>query len=285
MDWFLLTAISVIFRAVYGVLTKVLSNKVETSTYTQGFLLPLAAGVIALLVSPLLGGWQVDFAKVNLVVVALVIVGQGLGNIFYFAAIKNLTSGTAQITFSSILVFNTVLSLVFLGLKLSFINIFGLVLLMLAILSVTSGKIEFHPRGVLLMILSALLFSVFQLSSAELSKQMGVTTYLLMAYFGAATLIFIVKRKVIISDFLKTRNLKSTFGVPLVTAIPSLGNFVFAYWAYRIAPEPGKVAMLLTSQVVLAVFLSYFFLNEKGHLLRKIVAAILVVVSAVLIKY
>jgi drug/metabolite transporter (DMT)-like permease len=42
--------------------------------------------------------------------------------------------------------------------------------------------------------------------------------------------------------------------------------------------------MLLTSQVVLTVILSYFFLKEKGHVYRKIGAAILVVISAFLIK-
>ena len=70
----------------------------------------------------------------------------------------------------------------------------------------------------------------------------------------------------------------------MLTAIPSLGNFLFAYYAYREAPEPAKVAMLLTAQVVLTVILSYFLLKERGHVYRKLAAAILVVISAVLIK-
>lgn len=264
-------------------MTKVLSNKVETSAYTQATLLPLAGAIIALLISPLLGGLKFNVSEVSLVAVVLVVLGQGLGNITYFASIKNLTNGTAQIAFSSILLFNTFLSLIFLDLHLGLLNVFGLVLLMLAVVSVVTGKVELHRRGVALMILSAFLFSVFQLSSAELSRQVGAATYLIIAYLGAAIVVFALKWKVVIRDLAKAER-RSTFGIPILTAIPSLGNFLFAYYAYRSAPEPAKVAMLLTSQVVLTVFLSYFFLKEKGHVLRKVSAAVLVVVSAILIK-
>lgn len=283
MSWLILTALSVIFRAIYGVMTKVLSNRVEVSVYTQATLLPLAGALIAVLISPFVGGLQFDFSGVDLLAVTLVILGQGLGNITYFASIKNLTNGTAQIAFSSILLFNTFLSLVFLDLSLSLLNVFGLVLLMLAIVSVVTGKVELHRKGVGLMVLSAFLFSVFQLSSAEISKQVGAATYLLIAYLGAAAVVFALKWKVIIKDLSKTEK-RSSFTIPLVTAIPSVGNFLFAYYAYRSAPEPAKVAILLTSQVVLTVFLSYFFLKEKGHVLRKTGAAVLVVFAAIFIK-
>jgi drug/metabolite transporter (DMT)-like permease len=283
MSWLFLTGLSVIFRSIYGVMTKVLSNKLEVSAYTQAALLPLAGAVITVVISPFFGGINLNFAGVSLVAVALVVLGQGLGNITYFASIKNLTNGTAQIAFSSILLFNTFLSLIFLNLHLSFINVLGIVVLMLAILSVVSGKVELHKRGVALMVLSAFLFSVFQLASAKISKQVGATTYLIVAYLGAALVVFILKWRVIITDVSKA-HLRSTLGIPLLTAIPSIGNFLFAYYAYRIAPSPAKVAMLLTSQVVLTVFLSYFFLKEHGHLWRKASAAVLVILAAVLIK-
>ena len=283
MSWIALTFISVFFRSIYGVMTKVLSNKLKVSVYTQAALLPLAAVVVTLLLSPLLGGIHPSFVGVSLFAVALVVLGQGLGNIAYFAAIKDLTNGTAQIAFSSILIFNTLLSLIFLNLHLSPANVFGLFLLMLAILSVVSGKVELHKRGVAYMVLAAFLFSVFQLSSAQISKQVGPVTYLLIAYLGAAAVVLLVKGRIVLSD-LRHADLKPTLAIPFLTAMPSLGNFLFAYYAYRIAPEPAKVAMLLTSQVVLTVFLSYFLLNEKGHLPRKAIAAVLVVASAILIK-
>jgi drug/metabolite transporter (DMT)-like permease len=232
MDWLLLAFFSVISRAIYGVLSKVLSGKVKASAYTQAATLLFAGGLISLLISPIVGGLSFNFAHVSLVTVALVIFGQGLGNILYFLAIKNLTNGTAQITFSSILIFNTFLGIAFLNLHLSLINTFGLVILMLAILSAVNGKVEINKNGVSLMVLSALLFSVFQLSSADLSKHVGAATYLLIAYFGGALVIFALKSKTIIKD-LSLPGRRTTLGFPLITAVPSLGNFAFAYYAYR----------------------------------------------------
>jgi len=284
MDWLLLTSFSIVSRSIYGVMTKVLSNKVKTSSYTQATLLPLGGALLAFVLAPFLGGLTTDFSRVSIIAALLVILGQGFGNIVYFEAIKNLTSGTAQIAFSSILLFNTVLSLAFLNLHLSFLNVFGLILLSLAILSVTTGKVEFHKKGIILMVFSAFLFSIFQLSSSEISKQVSAATYLLIAYIGATLVVFILKWKIVINDIRHAESLKLTLGIPLLTAVPSLGNFLFAYYAYRTAPEPAKVAMLLTSQVVLTVILSYFFLKEKNHLLRKIIAAALVVTAAILIK-
>jgi drug/metabolite transporter (DMT)-like permease len=283
MNWLTLTFISVFFRSCFGVMTKVLSNRLKVSAYTQAALLPAAAAVLTVAISPLLGGIHLELAHISMIAIVLVVVGQGLGNMAYFAAIKNLTNGTAQIAFSSLLVFNTVLSLLFLNLHLRPINILGLFLLMLAILSVVSGRVELHKRGIALMVLSALLFSVFQISSSEVSRQTGAVTYLLIAYLGAAAIVFILKWRVIVQD-LQSAELRPTLGIPFLAALPSLGNFLFAYYAYRIAPEPAKVAMLLTSQVVLTVFFSYLFLNERDHLPRKAMAALLVVVSAILIK-
>ncbi len=283
MTWLVLTFVSILFRSVYGVMTKVLSNRLKVSIYTQAALLPLAGAFIALVMSPFLGGLDFNFSDVNVLAVALVMLGQGLGNITYFAAIKNLTNGTAQIAFSSILFFNAFISIIFLNLHLNIINVFGLILLVLAILSAVTGKIEFHCKGLAWMVLSAFLFSIFQLSSAEISKQVGAATYLIIAYLGAAIVVFALKWKIILKD-ISTADRQAMVVIPVLTAIPSLGDFLFAYYAYRTAPEPARVAMLLTSQIVLTVLLSYIFLKERGHLLRKVGAAILVVIAAILIK-
>lgn len=284
MSWFFLTIISAFFRAIYGLMTKVLSNKAKTSVYTQATLLPLCAAIIVVLMSPLTGGINFSVDKSSFMLIVLIALSQGLGNVFYFTAMKSLTSGTAQISFSSILVFNTILSVGFLNLHLSFLNVVGIILLMLAVLSVVSGKIELNKKGVILMTFSAFLFSIFQLSSSKLSTQVSVATYLLISYLGSVLVLIIIKGRIIIKDIINSDDKKNLILIPFLTSIPSLGNFIFAYFAYRTAPQPAKVAMLLTSQVVIAVILSYFFLNEKKNLFRKVFAAILVVISAILIK-
>jgi uncharacterized membrane protein len=106
---------------------------------------------------------------------------------------------------------------------------------------------------------------------------------LVIAYLGSVIVVFALKHRVIIKDLSAPLH-RSTFSIPFLTALPNLGYFLFAYYAYRAAPQAAKVAMLLPAQVVLTVFLSYIFLHEKGHILRKAMAAGLVVIAAALIK-
>ncbi len=223
MNWLFFTAIAVVARAIYGIMTKVLSNKLDVSAYTKGFLLPLAGMFISLLAAPFLGGIHFT-GNVDVTTVLLVVVSQGLGNIFYFAALKDLTNSTAQIAFSSVLVFNTVLAMTFLNLHLSFINFVGIILLLLAIISVTTGKIELHRRGVMLMIVAAFIFAIFQLSSGELSKQVTAATYLVTAYGGAALTVLIVKFRQVVGDLKKVTDKAVIIKIPLLTAIPSVLN-------------------------------------------------------------
>lgn len=284
MDWLALTAVSVLFRSIYGVMTKVLSNKVQVSSYTQGMILPLCGALIALICSPLLGGLKFNLGDISVVALLLVVLGQGLGNIVYFEAMKSLTSSTAQIAFSSVLVWNTLLSIGFLHLHLSPINVIGLMMLMIAVISVSTGKIVLNRRGVLLMIASAFLFAVFQLASANVSKHISAASYLVIAYGGAALVVWALSFKKIIKDLRIVRDARRLLGIPLLTAVPSVGNFLFAYYAYRSAPAAAKVAMLLTSQVVITVLLSYIFLKEKDSVNRKVFAAVLVLLAAILIK-
>jgi len=283
--WLILTAISIIFRASYGVLTKILSNKIPGSAYTQTALLTIGGIISSLFLYPLFVEKAFIFMEINWLTISLVILSQGFGVITYFAAIKNLTNSTAQISFSSILIFNTILAVVFMGLKLSMINIFGVVLLGTAILSVTFGKIDIHnPKAITLMIFSAFLFSIFQLSSSELSQQAGPVAYLIISYMGGGIVAISLKGKIIINEIIGFKNKKHAFGLAIITALPNTAYFACAYFAYRMADDPPKVAILLTGQVVLTVFLSYLFLGEKDHMWRKIGAAVLIVISAALIK-
>ena len=264
-------------------MSKILSTSAKTSAYTQATLLSLVCAAVALFMTPFLGGITTDFSRVSLVTLALVALGQGLGNIFYFTAIKTLTNGTAQIAFSSILIFNTTLSIIFLNLHLSVFNIFGVILLLIAITSVVSGKVVFDKRGVFLMVVGAFFYAVFQLSSSKLSHQVTAGTYLLVAYLGGAIVVFLLKSKLVLQDMRKSGS-GIAIRNSLYAAVPSLGNFLFAYYAYRSAPRPAIVAILLTSQVVVTILLGYFILKERDNVKRKVSAALLVVASAALIK-
>ena len=286
MDWVTLTALAITSRAFYSIATKLLSGHVKVSPITHSLLLTTVAGILSLLLSPLIGGISFTGIGGYWISILLMVFSQAFGNIFFFKGLKDLDAGTTQIAFSSILMWVAGLSAVFLGSVFSTIQIIGMVLLLLSILLVQyqGKKLQIAP-GILDIIISALLFAVFQVASADLSTNISSGAYLVLAYFGPSVIIGILYAKTLVKELssLKTQ-LKSTTSNTLFASGTSLGYFIFSFFAYQQAPDRGIVVVLLTAQVILSVIFGIIFLKERGNMGKKLLAGILAVIAGILIK-
>ncbi|MEK7140971.1 MAG: EamA family transporter [Patescibacteria group bacterium] len=286
MNWLLLTLLAVTSRATYSIATKILSHDVKVSPITQSLLLTAFAGLLSLALSPLIGGLSFTGLNHFLVPVILVICAQAVGNILYFKGMKNLDASTAQIAFSSILLWGTILSVIFLNSIFSPLQLIGIVLLLIAILLVqyNKGKIIFN-RSFFYIVASAVFFAVFQVASADLSKSLSIGTYLVLANLGPSLIIGVMYFNIIKKDFLLLKSqVKKTFAKTFFASGTSLLYFFFSYLAYTYAPSRGIVVVLLTTQVVLSVLFGIFFLKEKENKVRKLSAGVLAFLAGVLIK-
>jgi drug/metabolite transporter (DMT)-like permease len=284
--WLTLTALAVLSRALYGVLTKVLSNFVKVGFITQTALLMVAGTIWGLLLSPFVGG--INLAGIGSVwlILAIAIITSALGNVLYFKGISTLESGTTQIAFSSILIWSVIMAWVFLGTRFSLVQALGVLLLLFAILlaQYQKGSLKAKP-GIWLIVASAACFAGFQISSAQLSHTMTPGTYLVLTYLGDAILIGLPYLKSIKRDLkAKGAKLGGLFFTVAVTGALSILFNVFAYYAYKTAPDAGIVVLLLTTQVVLAVILSIVFLKERSNIGLKLTAGVLAVIAALMIK-
>lgn len=286
MNWLFLTLLAITFRAIYSLGTKLLSRDVHVSTQTQSLLLTTASGVLACVVSPFIGG--INFSTVNqhLLPIFLIIFASAFGNVIYFYGQKLLDAGTTQIAFSSILIWGALLSMIFLKSTFSLLQIIGILFMLVAILLVQNNKSGMRMNSSVLYIVgSALLFAVFQVTSASVSSVLSTGTYLVISYFGTALVIFLMYSKKIIEDTKKlTLQIKNTFFKTLFASGTSLLYFIFSFLAYRYAPDRGIVVILLTAQVVLSVLFGIFFLKEKENKTRKLLAGALAFLAGVLIK-
>ncbi len=285
MSWLTLTILSVLSRAVYGVSTKVLSVNVKASSKTQAFLLLAYLTAIAILVSPFIGG--ISFKGLGSIwhVALIMIVSSAYGNILYFKGMETLDAGTSQIAFSSILIWGTLLSIIFLESHFSFLQLFGIIILLLAIFIAQYNKRAFKiKRGVVYIIFSAALFAIMQVSSAEMAKTISTGGFLISSYFGSALIIGAVYFSNITADIRGLKNsIPTTLKSITFSSITSFLYFIFSYLAYKTAPDPGVVVVLLSSQVLLAVILGVIFLKEEDNIPRKILAGALAVIGGILI--
>ena len=286
MDWLALTIVAVFSRAAFGVATKVISTKVEVTAITLAVLLTGSGAVLALVFSPLLGG--LNFAGLSKVwpIALLMIISSAVGNILYFKGLERMDASNAQVIFSSILVWSTILSTLFLGSAFSLLQLLGVLVLLVAILLIQYQKnSKIFGIHSLYVLVAAVMFAVFQVTSAELAKTISVGAYTVLAYLGGTIIVFLVYRSRVMRDLRSLTDKKLSAGfLTLLVGSLSLMYAVFAYLAYRVAPDRGVVVLLLTSQVVVGVILAVIVLRERNAVGRKIVAGTIAVIGGLLIK-
>jgi drug/metabolite transporter (DMT)-like permease len=287
MSWIIFTLLAIMSRAIMGLGTKLLSNRLAVSAGMQTSLFGISDVVLALSLSPLLGG--LDFAKLGHYwpqVVAMIVLS-GVANIIYFVGQRHLGVGAAQVGFSSILIWGAILSAIFLHSTFSALQLGGIVLLLIAILVAqfqrNAGKVN---TALALIVLSAIAFAALQVIGADLSRHVSVATFILVAFIGLVVAPFVFMPKTMTKDI---RALKSHSPRPVLEAMGLVGStsflyYVFTYLAYRAAPDRGVVVVLLTAQVIVAVLLGIIFLHERQGMRRKLVAGLLAVIAGMMIK-
>ena len=287
MNWLILTLLAVGSRATLSIALKLLSNRVKVSASTQAVLLTTGAGVLALFVSPFIGGLSLHGLGTLWFIVLLMVISQAFGNIIFFKALDKLDASTAQIAFSTILIWSTILAVTFLHSHFTSKQLLGIFILLIAILTVqySRAKNRHLNEGLAYAIIAAGLYAVFQTTSADLAKTVSAGTYLLVAYLGSSLIVGGIYRKTLEKDFnLLKKRLPHAASATLFASAMSLLYFVFSYFAYKHAPDRGVVVVLLTSQVVLSVILAIIFLKERKNVGRKVAGGVLAVIAGILIK-
>lgn len=142
------------------------------------------------------------------------------------------------------------------------------------------GKLEFN-KYVLLGIISNLVFTIALFLDVNISEHFNLPMYAAITLTIPAILIMIFER-------IKLSEIKSEFTngnkrAILITAISWPITIIAQLRAYQLG-NVTIVAPLCALSVMLNVMVGYLFLKEKDNLLRKIISAILIIISIILIK-
>ncbi len=142
------------------------------------------------------------------------------------------------------------------------------------------GKLEFN-KYVLLGIIANLIYTVALFLDVNISEHFNLLMYASITLTIPAILIMIFER-------IKLSEIKNEFvngngKAILVTAITSPLTIITSLKAYQLG-NVTIVAPLCALSVMLNVMVGYLFLKEKDNLLRKIISAILIIISIILIK-
>ena len=278
--WILYLILYIIFSVTFNQFYKI---SVKTSKNHGDFtvLLQLLAGIIVLLLCPLFKfTWPTNYT---------VYIFLGVACVFYAIADRlntTVRSGIEASTFS-ILSQTTTVFLILAGL-LFLKEAFVLKKIIGAALIVASNILIFYKKGkthfnkyVLMGILANLSLATAFFIDINLSSNFNLPFYISLTLVVPALFLIIFEK-------LKFVNIKNEFingnkKAILITG-STWGLLTFcSLSAYQLG-EVTTVAPLCALTVITNVIVSYIFLKERSNLLKKIIAALLIIISVILIK-
>lgn len=213
----------------------------------------------------------------------------GLSIIFYAITDRvntTVRSGIEASTFSILkqlsTTFLTVAGFLFLNEEFIFHKFLGAMLIILSNIFIFYKKGEFKMnRYIGLGVLANLSFTIAMFLDVNLSKHFNLPFYVAMT-LGIPAILIALTEKIKISEVkeeLKIANKK----VLLITGITWSLSIIAQLRAYQLQ-KVSIVAPICSLSVILNVIVGYLFLKERDNLPRKIIAAILIVISILLIK-
>ena len=277
----------VIFVILYLISMTVFTNsyKLATNTLTKAgaltVLLQLIAGLIALVICPFFEFRFPTDIKIYIIL--------GASIIFYTISDRLGTTVRKGIEASTYSILNQLSTtfMIFAGL-IFFKEEFILTKFIGAMLIIFSNILIFYKRGefrfdkyVLLGILQNLSLAVALFLDVNISEKFNLPFYVALTLIVPALLITIFER-IKISD-IKNELISGNKKWIFITAFSWTAAILTNLKSYQLG-KVSVVAPLSALTVILNVIVGYLFLKEKDNLLRKIIAAALVITSVVLIN-
>lgn len=268
--------LATVFTQAYKVCTKTLKNPGALT-----ILLELIAGITVLIMAPF---FDMKFPTDMKVYIFL-----GIAIIFYTIADRlntTVRSGIEASTFSLLqqlsTVFLTFSGFVFFKEEFIFTKFLGAILILFSNIFIffQKGKTKLD-KHVALGILSNLSFTIALFLDVNISDNFNLPFYVSTTLTVPAILIFFVE-KIKLSD-LKEEIKYGNKPAILLTAVCWSTSILFSLRAYQLG-NVSVVAPLCALTVILNVIVGYIFLKERDNMPKKIIAALLVILSIFLIK-
>lgn len=279
-NWLIYVVAYLIFATIFTQFYKV-ATKTLKKAGALTILLQMTAGLVALLLCPLFGfKFPTDISVYIMLAISIV---------FYAITDRvntTVRSGIEASTFSMLKQLSTTFmifaGLVFFKEEFVLIKFIGAMLIILSnvIIFYKKGKFEFN-KYVLLGILGNISFTVALFLDVNISDNFNLPFYVALTLIIPALLIMIFER--IKPSEIKNEFVNGNKKAILITAISWGFSIIVQLRAYQLG-NVTVIAPLCALTVMTNVIVGYLFLNEKDNLLRKIISAILIIISILLIK-
>lgn len=282
MSWLTLTVLSIVIASIANILQRVLMRDDKSNPYSYAIIFHLLLGVLVL-VFGLMRGTNFSLLSGNIYMLLLASALWGACQVFLFKALQLLEVSEVTVISDLRVIVTIIASVIFLGEEFTGWNIVGAILVVTASLLVVDVRKGFKfNKGVWYTLAMALFAGLAIVADSANVQQYDVLAYSTFSNFlsGFFILAFYPKALKQWRHFVQSRFLVKM--VPL--AVFSATQGVLYLFALTYGGNTAQVGTIRQSSIILNVLLAIIFLNERGKIWHKLVAAVLVTAGVFLLR-
>lgn len=282
MTWLTYALISIVTISIAALLQRILMQPEKSNPVGYAIVFQFGLGLISLVFTIALGKFSLPSFDRHLLQFILSAFLWAGATTFVFKALKRLSAGEVIILGASSAVVSIILSVIFLGEVLKITTLGGTFLVLLSIWLISTEKFSFVSReGVIFALLSAFCIGVAVVNDAIILKTYEAFSYTTIMSFlpGFILLLFFPRQITKINQLLNRKSLSLMFIFCIFSSIQAITY----YLALQNGAPVSQLSPLIKSSIVLTVVLAAIFLKERSNIYRKIIAAFIVTVGAILL--
>ncbi len=280
MSWQFFIAISVITSSVAVLFQRLLLHKDKSNPYAYIVVFQAQVALLVGAYAVINGFVMPDFARYWLAIIATCVLF-GAGNVVYAKTLQRVEASIFSVLFATGAVWVMLMGIIFLDEALSFSQIIGSILIFfsIAVLGYSKKSLKFD-KGILWGLLTGLIYGVAVALWAYVGRGSDVASWTAISFAGPSLAVLLAYPSSVM-------HMKSFLSGTKLIRMTLLGLFfsvasVTLLTAYN-RGDVSAVAPINQTSIVVTTLLAVIFLKERDHLPKKILAATICFVGAILI--
>jgi len=283
MTWLSLALISLSTLSVASVLARVLLKNEDSNPVGYAIIFQLVLGTISLIFAITLKKFVPPSNETSIIRFIFSTLLWAGSTVFGFQTLKRLSAGESTILASSGTFISIGLGIVFLGEVFKVAAIAGTVLILLAVLIIATGNLNFRSReGIIFGLLSSAFAAIAVVNDAVILKSYEAFSYTaIMSFLPGFILLLLFPKQ--IAKIPKMFDRKSFFIITILCMFYSIQAIAY-YLALQNGAPISRLSPIMKSSIVLTVILAAVFIKERSNLKKKLIAAIMVTIGTILLS-
>lgn len=282
MSWFVLILLSVLLGSSANILRKILLQDDRSDTVGSAIIFQFLGAFFVSIFAFWHGFVIPSFTTypINFILNASL---WGISTLCLFKAYQYIEASEITILSTLEAVVTIIAAVLILHEQFTGVNVIGTILIIAAVIYMarTSTKLKFN-KGVMYTLIFATVSGLAIVNDAFMIKHVDPLSYLSIGFLLPGIFILLVNPKVVTK--MKPLFQPAVFKKNVIfTFIYSMAGIMF-YLSIASGGEAAQAITIVQANVVLTVLLSIFILNERDHLLKKFVCAILVTIGVLLLR-